>query len=48
VNDHGSIVIDPDDLHRTIQGLFMPRDAMTWSPRWQDRTGDAVPMRSHP
>lgn len=23
-------------------------DAMTWSPRWQDRTGDAAPMRSHP
>lgn len=45
--------IDPDDLHRVIQDLFMPRDtvskdAMHWSTRWQDRTSDAVPIRSHP
>jgi hypothetical protein len=48
MNDHDFGGFDVDDLYRLINDLSEPRDAMTWGPCWQDRTGDAPPMRSHP
>jgi hypothetical protein len=55
MNDHDfneggwiSQSIDPNNLYRLINDLNRTPDAMHWSARWQDRTGDAAPMRSHP
>jgi hypothetical protein len=47
MSDHDFGNFDVDDLYRLLDDM-RPPDAMTWSPRWQDRTGDAPPMRSHP
>jgi hypothetical protein len=48
MNDHDFGGYGVDDLYRLIHDLANIPDAMSWSPRWQDRTGDAAPMRSHP
>jgi len=52
MNDHDFGDWSDHDLALVIYALSRPRDgmsgdAMSWSPRWQDRTGDAAPMRSH-
>jgi hypothetical protein len=55
MNDHdfGGGWVTSDDLHNLILAMRGAPDTeisegMTWTPLWQDRTGDAAPMRSHP